>query len=108
MKTVPRLLDTFMPHHYALTLDLTHAEEKSFSGSVIISGESTGKSISLHAKDLTIQSASIDNQPAEFSHDEFDELRLSRPELSSGEHIVRIEFSGTITDAMRAISPTMA
>ena len=105
MKTVPRLIDTFIPNNYALTLDLAHAEEKSFSGSVIISGESTGESISLHSKELTIQSVTIDNQPAEFSHCEFDELRLSRPELSSGQHTIRIEFSGAITDAMHGLYP---
>ena len=105
MKTVPRLIDTFIPNHYTLTLDLTRAEEKSFSGTVIISGESTGESISLHAKDLTIQSASIDDQPAEFSYGEFDELQLSRPDLSSGQHTVRIDFSGAITDAMHGLYP---
>lgn len=105
MKTVPRLLDTFTPHHYNLTLDLTHADEKSFSGTVIITGELAGQSISLHAKDLTIHSALIDDQPAEFSHGEFDELQLSRPELSSGKHTVRIDFSGTITDAMHGLYP---
>ena len=105
MKTVPRLIDTFTPNHYTLTLDLTRAEEKSFSGTVIISGESTGESISLHSKELTIQSVTIDNQPAEFSHCEFDELRLSRPELSSGQHTIRIEFSGAITDAMHGLYP---
>ena len=105
MKTVPRLLDTFTPNHYALTLDLAAAAEKTFPGTVVISGESTGEEILLHAKDLTIQSATIDNQPAEFSHGEFDELRLSRPELSSGEHTVRIDFSGTITDAMHGLYP---
>ena len=105
MTKVPRLLDTFIPNHYALTLDLTRAEEKVFSGSVIISGESTGESISLHAKDLTIHSALIDDQPAEFSLGEFDELRLSRSELPSGEHTVRIEFSGTITDSMHGLYP---
>ena len=105
MKTVPRLLDTFTPNNYTLTLDLAHAEEKSFSGSVVISGESTGEEILLHAKDLTIQSATIDNQPAEFSHGEFDELRLSQPGLTSGEHTVRIDFSGTITDAMHGLYP---
>ena len=105
MKTVPRLIDTFIPNHYALTLDLTRAEEKSFSGTVIISGESTGELISLHSKELTIHSVTIDNQPAEFSHDEFDELRLSRPDLSSGQHTVRVEFSGTITDAMHGLYP---
>lgn len=105
MKTVPRLLDAFIPHHYALTFDLTRAEEKAFSGTVIISGESTGESISLHSKELTIHSALIDDQPAEFSHDEFDELRLSRPDLSRGQHTVRVEFSGTITDAMHGLYP---
>ena len=78
MTKVPRLLDTFIPNHYTLTIDLTRAEEKAFSGKVVISGESTGESILLHAKDLTIQSITIDNQPAEFSHGEFDELRLSQ------------------------------
>ena len=105
MTKLKHLLDTFTPQHYNLTLDLTRADEKSFSGTVIISGESTGESISLHAKDLTIHSALIDNQPAEFSHDEFDELRLSCPELSSGQHTVRIDFSGTITDAMHGLYP---
>ena len=99
MTKLKHLLDTFTPHHYNLTLDLTRAEEKSFSGMVIIAGESTGESISLHAKDLTIHTASIDDKPAEFFHGEFDELQLSRPELSSGQHTVHIDFSGAITDA---------
>ena len=105
MTKLKHLLDTFTPQHYNLTLDLTRADEKSFSGTVIISGESTGESISLHAKDLTIHTVSIDDQPAEFSHGEFDELQLSRPELSSGQHTVRIDFSGTITDAMHGLYP---
>ncbi|MCJ1966391.1 M1 family metallopeptidase [Candidatus Nanosynbacter sp. TM7-087] len=105
MTKVPRLLDTFTPNHYSLTLDLTRAEEKEFSGTVIISGESTGESISLHSKGLTIQSATIDNQPADVSFGEFDELRLFQPELKSGNHIVCINFSGTITDAMHGLYP---
>lgn len=105
MTKVPRLLDTFTPNHYNLTLDLTRAEEKEFSGTVIISGESTGESISLHSKGLTIQSATIDNQPADVSFGEFDELRLFQPELKSGNHIVCIIFSGTITDAMHGLYP---
>ena len=105
MTKVPRSLDTFTPNHYNLTLDLTRAEEKEFSGTVIISGESTGESISLHSKGLTIQSATIDNQPADVSFGEFDELRLFQPELKSGNHIVCIIFSGTITDAMHGLYP---
>ena len=105
MTKVPRLLDTFTPNHYNLTLDLTRAEEKEFSGTVIISGDSTGESISLHSKGLTIQSATIDNQPADVSFGEFDELRLSQPELKSGNHTIHINFSGNITDAMHGLYP---
>ena len=105
MTKVPRLLDTFTPNHYNLTLDLTRAEEKEFSGTVIISGESTGESISLHSKGLTIQSATIDNQPADVSFGEFDELRLSQPNLKDGNHTIHIIFSGNITDAMHGLYP---
>ena len=105
MTKVPRLLDTFTPNHYNLTLDLTHAEEKEFSGTVIISGDSTSESISLHSKGLTIQSAAIDDQPADISFGEFDELRLSQPNLENGNHTIRIDFSGTITDAMHGLYP---
>ena len=105
MTKVPRLLDTFTPNHYNLTLDLTRAEEKEFSGTVIISGDSTSESISLHSKGLTIQSAAIDDQPADISFGEFDELRLSQPNLENGNHTIRIDFSGTITDAMHGLYP---
>ena len=105
MTKVPRLLDTFTPNHYNLTLDLTRAEEKEFYGTVIISGDSTSESISLHSKGLTIQSATIDNQPADVSFGEFDELKLSQPNLKNGKHTIRIDFSGTITDAMHGLYP---
>ena len=105
MTKVPRLLDTFTPNHYNLTLDLTRAEEKEFSGTVIISGDSTSESISLHSKGLTIQSATIDNQPADVSFGEFDELKLSQPNLKNGKHTIHINFSGNITDAMHGLYP---
>ena len=105
MTKVPRLLDTFTPNHYNLTLDLTRAEEKEFSGTVIISGDSTSESILLHSKGLTIQSATIDNQPANVSFGEFDELKLSQPNLKNGKHTIHINFSGNITDAMHGLYP---
>ena len=105
MTKVPRLLDTFTPNHYNLTLDLTRAEEKEFSGTVIISGDSTSESILLHSKGLTIQSATIDDQPTDVSFGEFDELILSQPNLESGNHTIHINFSGNITDAMHGLYP---
>ena len=105
MTKVPRLLDTFTPNHYNLTLDLTRVEEKEFSGTVIISGDSTSESILLHSKGLIIQSATIDNQPADVSFGEFDELRLSQPNLKNENHTIHINFSGNITDAMHGLYP---
>ena len=105
MTKVPRLLDTFTPNYYNLTLDLTRAEEKEFSGTVIIFGESTSESILLHSKGLTIQSAAIDDQPADISFGEFDKLRLSQPNLENGNHTIHINFSGNITDAMHGLYP---
>ena len=105
MTKVPRLLDTFTPNYYNLTLNLTRAEEKEFSGTVIISGNSTSESILLHSKGLTIQSATIDNHPADVSFGEFDELRLSQPNLKNGNHTIHIIFSGNITDAMHGLYP---
>ena len=105
MTKVPRLLDTFTPNHYNLTLDLTRAEEKEFSGTVIISGNSTSESILLHSKGLTIQSATIDNQPTDVSFGEFDELKLSQTNLENGNHTIHINFSGNITDAMHGLYP---
>ena len=105
MTKVLRLLDTFTPNHYNLTLDLTRAEEKEFSGTVIISGDSTSESILLHSKGLIIQSATIDDQPAGVSFGEFDELKLSQPNLKDGNHTIHIIFSGNITDAMHGLYP---
>ena len=105
MTTVPRLYDTFQPSHYDLTLNLTRANGKKFSGSVVITGRATGDNITLHAKDLTITAATIDNQPAEFAHGEFDALTLTQDNLQSGEHTIAIDFTGEITDAMHGLYP---
>ena len=105
MTKVPRFNDTFQPSHYILTLDLTQATDKKFSGSVIITGQVTNGDIALHAKDLEIISATIDGQPAQFSHGEFDVLTLTQDNLQTGEHIVVVDFSGTITDSMHGLYP---
>ena len=105
MTKVPRFNDTFQPSHYILTLDLTKATDKIFSGSVIIIGHTTSDNITLHAKDLEIHSATIDGQSAKFSHGEFDALILNQDNLQPGDHTVSIDFSGTITDSMHGLYP---
>ena len=51
MTTVPRLIDSFIPTHYDLSVDLSHAADRTFSGMVSIEGEMTAeaKRILLHA-----------------------------------------------------------
>lgn len=105
MHTVQRLADLFSPTSYQLALDLTQAKQRRFSGSVTIHGRASGDRISLHAKDLTIISATIDGQAAITSQGNYDELRLTTHAMSPGEHVVTLTFSGQITDAMHGLYP---
>lgn len=61
--------------------------------------------ISVHAKDLTIKSTQVDGKEAIFSQGENDELTISHPDITPGNHMVTIEFNGTITDAMHGLYP---
>lgn len=107
MNTVPRLLETFTPKKYDLSIDLSRAKERIFTGSVSISGTlMPGKhEILLHSKDLTVESALVNGKQANFSHGEFDELKITHDSLKVGDHIVTITFSGKITDAMHGLYP---
>lgn len=106
MTTVPRLIKTFAPNHYSLSVDLSDAADYVFSGTVSIQGISpqAGK-ILLHSKDLTIQSATIDGKSADFEHGKFDELAIGDDSTAIGAHNIVITFSGKITDAMHGLYP---
>ena len=106
MTTVPRLIKTFTPNHYSLSVDLSDAADYVFSGTVSIQGKSpqAGK-ILLHAKDLAIQSATIDGRSADFEHGKFDELSIGDDSTAIGPHNIVITFSGKITDAMHGLYP---
>jgi len=106
MQTVPRLIQTFIPENYNLSLSIDRLGRK-FSGLVSIKGKlPTGSDrIALHAKDLLIESALIDGKTAEFSFGSNDELKISHPDLAPGSHIVVVKFSGAITDPMHGLYP---
>lgn len=59
----------------------------------------------LHAKDLEIHSATIDGKAARYTLGANDELTLTHPDISEGRHIIVLEFSGKITDAMHGLYP---
>ncbi len=107
MTKVPRLINSFTPSHYALFIDLSKAKDRVFTGSVDITGvvPAGASKISLHSKDLTITSASINGSPVELTYNELDELSLGGETISPGEHTVSLKFSGKITDAMHGLYP---
>lgn len=106
MNTVPRLINTFIPTHYDLSLVIERTA-RTFAGTVTIEGTTPegGDHISLHAKQLTIENVLVDGKAAEWSADEHDELKITHPDITPGDHIVVISFSGTITDPMHGLYP---
>ncbi len=104
MQTVARLIQTFTPTHYNLSLTIER-EQRIFNGTVTIEGISSGNEIRLHAKDLTIDSTVIDGHSATAIQADNDELVIAQDGLTAGAHIVAIGFSGTITDGMHGLYP---
>lgn len=106
MESVSRLIRVFAPEHYDLSVKLYRAE-RTFEGTVTIKGTvlGEGKELRLHAKDLTITSATLDGKQASYSAQQNDELVITHPDISVGEHIVVVSFEGKITDDMNGIYP---
>ncbi len=118
MKKVTRLYDQFKPTHYILDL-IPDREAMTFTGSVIISGQKTGRPsqrLTFHQKDLKITKAHAvfhDKQGDKEvdidrinHHGTFDEVRLhSEKLLYPGKYTVTLEFEGTITRAMNGVYP---
>lgn len=106
MESVSRLIRTFAPEHYNLSINL-HRTDRTFDGVVAIRGTVAPEAteIRLHAKDLTISAATFDGKAATFTSEANDELRLTHADISEGDHVVTVTFSGAITDDMNGIYP---
>lgn len=106
MTTVSRLIDFFIPKHYDLHLTIDGPDRK-FNGTVTITGNvaADNQAIKLHAKDLTITAAKIDDTTALCELGDNDELSLTTETLTSGTHTVTVSFTGTITDQMHGLYP---
>lgn len=106
MQTVSRLYELFVPEHYALSLKLNRIERQ-FSGIVTINGllKPGAEHLVLHAKELAIESVTLDGKQAAFATSDNDELFITHPDLTTGRHIIVVAFSGIITDAMHGLYP---
>ena len=105
MQTVSRLIQTFVPEHYALSLDI-HREDRTFDGTVTINGASLHDGpIRVHAKTLVIDEVTIDGKVASYEMDKNDEVELVGKDVKAGNHTIVIGFSGTINDQMHGMYP---
>ena len=106
MQTVSRLIETFTPDHYDLSLTLDR-QSRTFRGTVTIHGVSPENTtvISVHSKELSIETVLLDGQAADFASTDNDELDITHPSIAAGKHIITIGFSGVITDAMHGLYP---
>jgi aminopeptidase N len=106
MQTVSRLIKSFIPSQYDLSLTLNRTERQ-FGGIVTIHGalQPNTNHIVVHSKDLVITSVTLDGKIAEYAASDNDELFITQPGLIAGDHIIVIAFSGTITDPMHGLYP---
>ena len=106
MHTVSRLIDHFQPSHYTLSLNLQRVDRK-FSGIVTLEGLALegAQFVSLHAKDLTIDSITLDGKATTWNVGDNDEIHIARPSTDETTHTVVVSFNGTITDAMHGLYP---
>lgn len=105
MQNVARLIQKFTPDHYQLHLDINR-EGKSFSGIVTINGSSTTPGeLSVHSKDLTIDSVLIDGKAATATQGKDDELIIKQENLAPGRHIVVVAYHGVIGTSLHGMYP---
>ena len=104
MQAVKHFIETFVPEHYDLFLDLNRAD-KTFSGKVTITGEAKTSKISLHQKDLTVEAVEVAGQARPFTLDKDNEALYIELE-AVGHVVVTITYTGKITDNMTGIYPS--
>ncbi|MFZ1249888.1 MAG: M1 family metallopeptidase [Candidatus Microsaccharimonas sp.] len=107
MNSVSRLINTFTPDHYSLSVTLDR-KKHTFEGTVTIHGSSAvdAEEIRLHSKDLAIYSITFDGKEASSHQEENDELVITHPDIVEGDHVLVISYSGTIIEGLNGIYPS--
>ncbi|HEX8390538.1 MAG TPA: M1 family metallopeptidase, partial [Candidatus Saccharimonadales bacterium] len=103
MHKVSRLYEQFQPSEYRLSLR-PDRKKRTFSGTVGIIGHfNGGRTLTLHAKDLTIEQAHCEGNDLTFTQHE-DLLEITG-DITKGQRHIVVVFSGTITDQMHGLYP---
>ncbi len=101
MTKLEHLFDCFKPNRYELKIDIS-PDHKSFTGTVLITGDATSEIIKLHANYLNIESVTLDD--AIVTH-KYENNILEIP-CEPGRVRVEINYSGKITDQMTGLYPS--
>lgn len=105
MKSVNRLINTFVPENYKLHLNLSR-KARVFDGTVQISGTvKQAGGVKLHAKDLNIHTIMANGTACTWQLLENDEISIATDATSGSNIVIDIGFSGTISDAMHGLYP---
>jgi len=106
MQTVDRLIKKFVPNNYNLSLSLNRSE-RTFNGIVTVQGtvQSGTNSITVHSKNLVIESVTFDDKTAQYSYGDNDALNITHPDIVDGPQTFVIKFNGRITDSMHGLYP---
>ncbi|MDN6967419.1 M1 family metallopeptidase [Oenococcus sp. UCMA 17063] len=104
MTKFKHFFETFQPKHYGIFLDINR-ENKKISGKTTITGEAKNTKISVHEKDLTIESVQSNGQDAPFTIDrEFDAINITLSQV--GTTTLVISYTAPLTDTMMGIYPS--
>ena len=107
MQTVTRLYQQFIPDHYNIHWDLTHAKTtRRIAGSTTIHGNQiTEGLVKLHVHELDITRVAVNNiDVTDYTVDSAnDELHI--PHHDTGELIITVDFTVALTDTMHGIYP---
>ncbi len=102
MHTVKRLITEFIPTNYNLSL-VINRPERTFSGTVAITGTVVNDKAMVHAHELNINSVMVDNKPAEWQLGQDDEVTIAG--IAPGEHVITISYTGVINDQLHGLYP---
>lgn len=107
MTKFTRLYESFQPNNYDLELNLERRARR-FSGKVVITGTLTNldSAIKLHAKELKITGAIVNDIPADTKSGKNDELIITpSSQLIDKDISISLTFTGKITGPMNGIYP---